>query len=135
MYRKLLKSSTNKKSVQRNKSSSQASNIIAVIVDECELKQKLPLMEISQNLVVWRKSLKAILTLSHIQQICSRLLWKNLGKNIENLYKSRYTYWIELKTLCQKEILLVLSNFFFCHKVFKSYLLQRPQKASTWGKG
>ena len=38
----------------------------------------------------------------------------------------------ELKTLWQKEKVLVLSNFFFCHNVFKSHLLQRGQKA---GKG
>ena len=31
--------------------------------------------------------------------------------------------------------MLVLCNFFFCHYVFKSRLLQRRQKASIWGKG
>ena len=31
-----------------------------------------------------------------------------------------------------KETLLVLSNFFFCHNVFKSHLLQRRQKASIY---
>ena len=40
-----------------------------------------------------------------------------------------------MKTLWQKENLLVLSNFFFCHNVFKSRLLQRRQEASVLGKG
>ena len=31
--------------------------------------------------------------------------------------------------------MLVLSNFFFCHNVFKSRLLQRRQKASICGEG
>ena len=30
-----------------------------------------------------------------------------------------YNYWIELKTWCQQEKLLILSNFFFCHHRFK----------------
>ena len=34
----------------------------------------------------------------------------------------------ELKTLWEKEKLLHLSNFFFCHNVFKSHLLHRYQK-------
>ena len=44
-------------------------------------------------------------------------------------------YWKKLKTLWQKEKLLILSNFFFCQNVFKSRLLQIRQKASTSGKG
>ena len=43
-------------------------------------------------------------------------------------------YLKEWKTLWQKELLLIMSNFFFCHNVFKSCLLQRCQKASTFGK-
>ena len=70
------------------------------------------------------------LTLSHIQQICSRRLWKHPGKNMENPYKWGYNYWKKLKTSRQKEKLLVLSNFFFCHDVFK-----RHQKESVCGKG
>ena len=63
-------------------------------------------------------------TFTYIQQICSRQLWTHLGKNVENPHKRRYNYWKKLKTLWQKEKLLVLSNFFFCHNVFKSCLLQ-----------
>ena len=47
------------------------------------------------------------LTLSHIQQICSRWLWKHFGKNTENAHKCRYNYWKELKTLWQKKKLLL----------------------------
>ena len=41
----------------------------------------------------------------------------------------------ELKTLWQREKLLVLSNFSFCHDVFKSRQMQGRQKASICGKG
>ena len=75
------------------------------------------------------------LTLSHIQQICSRRHWRHLVKTMETLYKSKSNYWIKLKTLRPKEKLLVLSNFFFRHNFFKSGLLQRCQKASICGKG
>ena len=37
------------------------------------------------------------------------------------------------KTFWQKGKLLVLSNFFFCHNVFKSRLLQMHQNASIGG--
>ena len=40
-----------------------------------------------------------------------------------------------MKTLLQKEKLLVLSNLSFCHDVFKSRLLQTRQSASICGKG
>ena len=39
-------------------------------------------------------------------------------------------------TLCIGELkMLIMSNFSFCHKVFKRSLLQRHQKASICGKG
>ena len=47
----------------------------------------------------------------------------------------RYNYCKKLKKLWQMEKLLVLSNFSFCYKVFKSCLLQWRQKASICGKG
>ena len=71
-------------------------------------------------------------TLSHIQQICSRR--RHLHNYMENLYKWKFDYWIKLKTLWQKEKLLIMSNFSFCHNVFKSHLLQMRQKASSSGK-
>ena len=39
------------------------------------------------------------LTLSCVQQICSRWLWKYVGKHTEKLYKYMHNYWKELKTL------------------------------------
>ena len=41
----------------------------------------------------------------------------------------------DLKTVLQKEELLIVSNLVFCHPVFKSSLLQMHQNASTGGKG
>ena len=62
-------------------------------------------------------------------------LWKCLLKSMKSLYNCRYNYWKKLKTLLQKEKLLVLSNLTFCHDVFKSRLLQKCQNASILGKG
>ena len=68
------------------------------------------------------------LNLSHIQQICSRRLWKHSNNNMENLCKWRHAYWIELKTLCQKEKLLVLSNFTFVTKSSKLFCCRGVRK-------
>ena len=38
---------------------------------------------------------------------------------IENLYNWMDNLWLKWKTLWQKEKLLILSNFFLCHYVFK----------------
>ena len=73
-----------------------------------------------------------ILTIFHIQRICSRRLWKYLGKQMT---KPKFNLWIELKTLWQNEELFIMSISSFCYNVFKSLLLQRCQKASTWWKG
>ena len=43
------------------------------------------------------------LTLSNIQQICSRRLWKHLVKNMESLYNRKNNYWVKFKSLWQKE--------------------------------
>ena len=65
------------------------------------------------------------LTLSTIGRISSSLD-KYLGKPIKHLYKWKYNHWIELKILWQRRnCSIVLSNFFLCHIVFKSHLLQR----------
>ena len=40
----------------------------------------------------------------------------------------------KLKTLKQKDKLLMMSNLSFCHNVFKSFLLRRRQKVSLWWK-
>ena len=46
-----------------------------------------------------------------------------------------YNYLIELKTLWEKKKLLVKSNFFFSHNVFKSCLLLMLQNEYLWSKG
>ena len=50
-------------------------------------------------------------------------------------HNGKCNYWIELKTLWQKEKLLVLSNFSFTHNVFKSRKLKLRQNASASRKG
>ena len=54
-----------------------------------------------------------LVTLSIIQQFCSRRLWKHIGKNLKNL----------------------MSYFTFGHNVFESRLLLLRQNASLCGKG
>ena len=54
------------------------------------------------------------LTHSYIQQICSRRLWKSLGKSTENPFKSKNNSWIPS----------------FVAMFSKSRLLQRHQKVS-----
>ena len=45
-----------------------------------------------------------------------------LVKHVGNNYKYKYTYGMKLKTLWQKEKLLIMSKFSFCYNVFKSGL-------------
>ena len=40
-----------------------------------------------------------------------------------------------LKTLCEKEKLLVMSNFSFSHSVFKRLVLQTRENQGLFGKG
>ena len=73
------------------------------------------------------------LTRSHIQHICSRQLWKHLEKIMENLWKWRYNYWIELKTLWQKarfEQFLLLSQCFQ-----KSSTVEASESIYMWERG
>ena len=49
--------------------------------------------------------------------------------------KWRCNYLIEWKTLWEKEKLLVMSNFFFSHNIFKSCLLLTRQNGYLWSKG
>ena len=53
----------------------------------------------------------------------------------KNMNKWGYSYLIELKTLWEKEKLLVTSNFPFSHYVFKSCLLLMRQNEYLWSKG
>ena len=66
---------------------------------------------------------------------CSTRLWKHIGSPIEYHFLWRYNLFIELKTLWQKEKLLIMINFSFCHDGFKSRPLLRHQKVSIWRKG
>ena len=71
----------------------------------------------------------SLLTHSHLQQSCSRQLWKHLYKNIETFFESKKKYWMKWKTLWQKQKLLIMSNFSFSHNFLKKQpLLQRCQK-------
>ena len=49
--------------------------------------------------------------------------------------KWEYSYLIELKTLLEKEKLLVTSNFSFSHNVFKSCQMLMRQNEYLWSKG
>ena len=49
--------------------------------------------------------------------------------------KLGYNYLIEQKTLWEKEKLLIMSNFSFSHKVFKSCLVLMRQNEYLWSKG
>ena len=59
-----------------------------------------------QNAFAWKQEL----TKSHIQNIYSIRLWLHVGKNMENLSKYKYNHWGELKTLWQKEKLIIVIN-------------------------
>ena len=48
--------------------------------------------------------------------------------------KWEYSYLIELKTLWEKEKLIVMSNLSFSHNVFKSCLLLKRQNEYLWSK-
>ena len=49
--------------------------------------------------------------------------------------KRGYNYLIELKTLWEKEKLLIMSNFFFFHNVFKRCQMTMHQNEYLWSKG
>ena len=55
--------------------------------------------------------------------------------DVKNMDRNAYSYLIEKKTLWEKEKLLVTSNFFFSHNVFKSCLLLMRQNEYLWSKG
>ena len=46
-----------------------------------------------------------------------------------------YKNLIEQKTFWEKEKLLITSNFFFSHNVFKSWMLLMLQNEYLWNKG
>ena len=61
--------------------------------------------------------------------------WKSLQKTILNLMKKAESSPKELKTLWEKEKLLVMSNFSFSHSVLKRLLLQIHKNQSLFRKG
>ena len=56
--------------------------------------------------------------------------WKHFCKIMEHIFYVKFNYRNELNTLWQKDKLIIISNISICHIVFKSRLLQRPEKAS-----
>ena len=58
-----------------------------------------------------------------------------LWYNVNNIDKWGYNYLMEMKTLWEKEKLLVTSNFSSSHNVFKSCLLLMCQNEYLWSKG
>ena len=77
---------------------------------------------IIQNIMVTIESVRYSgfhLTLSLIRQFCNRRLWTYFVKKKKILLIEWITYDLKWKTLWQKEKLLILSNFFFIHYVFK----------------
>ena len=53
-------------------------------------------------------------TLSHIQQICSKRLWKHLAKNMENSHKWMYDYW------AISSFVTLFSKVMYCKRIRKS---------------
>ena len=70
-----------------------------------------------------------MLTLSLIQQFCSRRLRTYFVKKWKISIIKWITYDEKWKTLWQKEKLLVLSNFYFCHYVFKNLSAAEASKS------
>ena len=56
-------------------------------------------------------------------------------RDVKNMDKWGYSYLIELKTLWEKEKLLVMSNFSFSQNVVNSCLLLMHQNEYLWSKG
>ena len=75
------------------------------------------LLQRRQKASIWGKGL------THTTNLQQKL-WKTL-------FKWKNNHWIKLKTLWQKEKLLILNNFSFCHYIFMRSLLQRRQHMST----
>ena len=61
--------------------------------------------------------------------------WKSLQKTISNLMKMAENFPKGLKTLWEKEKLLVTSNFSFSRSVFKRLVLQTRKNQGLFGKG
>ena len=77
---------------------------------------------------------------SYVLQIRLMVGRANPFPNVDTFRRILKTLWLHnnnwkrLKTLWQREKLLIMSNFSFCPNVFKSRLLQMRQKASLCGK-
>ena len=76
-----------------------------------------------------------ILTLYLICQFLAFQIQHQIKYDVKNMNKWGYNYLIGLKTLWEKEKLLVTSNFSFSHNVFKSCLLLMRQNEYLWNRG
>ena len=77
-----------------------------------------------------------LLVLLHVYRSINPLPYMAiLGSTSSAANKWGYNYLIGKKTLWEKEKLLVTSNFYFSHKVFKSCLLLICQNEYLWSKG
>ena len=105
------------------------------------------LLQRRQKASIWGKGLTSFTTvcqsyhsshvtwLSHIQQFCSRRLWKLLEKNMENLWKWKYNHYISSwKHGEKRRNCLFWSVSSIVAMSSKSHMMQRGQKASIWGK-
>ena len=61
--------------------------------------------------------------------------WKSLQTTISNLIKMEESFSNGLKTLGEKEKLVVTSNFSFSHSVYKRLVLQTHKNRGLFGKG
>ena len=85
--------------------------------------KKMSAVESSES-VYMRERVKLLNPFPHtskLQQTTFENIYSRSGKSVE---MKVYLLKKKLKTLWQKKKLLVLSNFSFCHDVFKSWLLQ-----------
>ena len=57
---------------------------------------------------------------------------KHIDKNMKNLHKWALYRLIELKTLLVKEKLLIISNFFIWHNVFKKLSAEALERVYMW---
>ena len=84
---------------------------------------------------IWNKIDINMLTISHIQLICSRRYIVNSLSKIRKLSINEKELLKKLKRLWQNEKEFILSNFFFCHNVLNSNVIQKCKKRLHVGKG
>ena len=78
---------------------------------------------------------ESTLTLSLIQQFCSKRLWTCFVKKKENLYNWMDNLWLKVENIVAKGVCSFWAMPSFVTMFSKSCLLQRHQKVSIRGKG